>query len=97
MKNILKIIFKNNYRDVTKKLFLGSLWVLCFFSININPENIDKLNFTQVLRLIIPLLFILLFFFLNFKRKIIFFFKEKFFFFFSFFSYFFLKTFFFFF
>jgi hypothetical protein len=94
MKNILKIIFKNNYRDVTKKLFLGSLWVLCFFSININPENIHKLNFTQILRLIIPLLFILLFFFLNFKRKIIIFCKEKFFIFYPFIAYIILGTFF---
>ena len=94
MKNILKIIFKNNYRNVTKKLFLGSLWVLCFFSININPENIHKLNFTQILRLIIPLLFILLFFFLNFKRKIIFFCKEKFFIFYPFIAYIILGTFF---
>ena len=94
MKNILKIIFKNNYKDITKKLFLGSLWILCFFSININPENIDKLNFTQILRLIIPLLFILLFFFLNFKRKIIFFCKEKFFIFYPFIAYIILGTFF---
>jgi hypothetical protein len=94
MKNILKIIFKNNYKDITKKLFLGSLWILCFFSININPENIDKLNFTQILRLIIPLLFILLFFFLNFKRKIIFFGKEKFFIFYPFNAYIILGTFF---
>jgi len=78
MKNILKIIFRNNYRDFTKKLFLSSLWIACFFPLNINPENIDKLNYTQILRLIIPLLFILFFFCYFLKKKNNFFCKEKF-------------------
>lgn len=94
MKNILKIIFRNNYSDITKKFFFGSIWILCFFPLNINPENIDKQNFTQLLRLIIPLLFILPFFCNFFIKKKIFFCKEKFLIFYPFIAYIILGTFF---
>lgn len=78
MKNILKIILKNNYIKDKKKLIFGLLWISCFFSININPENINKLNFTEILRLTIPSLLILFFFIFIFKKKIVFYSIEKF-------------------
>jgi hypothetical protein len=78
MTNILKIIFKNNYIKDIKKLLFGFLWITCFFSININPENINKLNLTEILRLIIPSLLILFFLIYIFKKKIILYSVEKF-------------------
>ena len=69
MTNILKRIFRNNYIKDLKKLLFGLLWISCFFSININPENINKLNLTEILRLIIPSLLILFFFIYSLKKK----------------------------
>jgi hypothetical protein len=78
MTNILKKIFKKNYIKDIKKLFFGFLWITFFFSININPENFNKLNLTEILRLIIPSLLILFFLIYNFKKKIILYSVEKF-------------------
>jgi hypothetical protein len=78
MTNILKKIFKKNYIKDIKKLFFGFLWITFFFSININPENFNKLNLTEILRLIIPSLLILFFLIYSFKKKIILYSVEKF-------------------
>ncbi len=77
MKNILEIIFKNNYSKGIKELLLGFLWILFFASINISPENINELNLIDILRLIIPPLLILFFLIYNLKKKIILYDVEK--------------------
>ena len=79
MKSILKITYKKKNKNFIKKFFFGIIWILFFFSININPENLDNLNFTQLLRLTIPPLFILFFLIFNFNKNLIFFKNENFF------------------
>lgn len=80
MKNILKITYKKNDKNFIKQFFFGILWILFFFSININPESLNDLNFTQLLRLTAPLLFISFFLILSFNKNLFFFGNENFFF-----------------
>ena len=77
MKNILKITYKKNYKNFIKQLFFGILWILFFFSINIDPENLYNLNFTKLLRLTVPLLFISFFLIFSFNKNLFFFSNEN--------------------
>ena len=77
MKNILKITYKKNHKNFIKQLFFGILWILFFFSINIDPENLYNLNFTKLLRLTVPLLFISFFLIFSFNKNLFFFSNEN--------------------
>ena len=48
-----------------------------FFSINIDPENLYNLNFTKLLRLTVPLLFISFFLIFSFNKNLFFFSNEN--------------------
>jgi len=73
MKNILGNIYKKKLTESKKKIYLGFFWLLCFAALNLNPEEINNMNSTQLLRIASPLVLILFFFIYNFNYKIIFF------------------------
>jgi hypothetical protein len=77
MMNFLKSYFQINIKKYKKKIFFSFLWIFCFFSININPENFYKLNLIEILRLTIPSLLIISFFIYNFKKKLNYFLTDK--------------------
>jgi hypothetical protein len=77
MMNFLKSYFKINIEKYKKKIFFTFLWISCFFSININPEDFYKLNLIQILKLTIPSLLIISFFIYNFKNKLKYFLNDK--------------------
>jgi len=70
-------ILSNIYNKFKIKIFLGFFWVLCFASLNLNPEEVAKMSSAQVFRITIPLFFIIFYFCYNFKSKIIFFHNDK--------------------
>lgn len=61
MKIILNNIFKNK-----KNFIFGFLWISCFASLNLNPEEINNMNSNQLLRITTPFLIISFFFYLFF-------------------------------
>ena len=70
MKIILNNIFKNKIKKNKKNFIFGFLWISCFASLNLNPEEINNMNFDQQLRFTTPFLIISFFFIYFFKNKI---------------------------
>lgn len=70
MKIILNNIFKNKIKKNKKNFIFGFLWISCFASLNLNPEEINNMNFDQLLRITTPFLITSFFFIYFFKNKI---------------------------
>ena len=70
MKIILNNIFKNKIKKNKKNFIFGFLWISCFASLNLNPEEINNMNSDQLLRITTPFLIIFFFFIYFFKNKI---------------------------
>ena len=70
MKIILNNIFKNKIKKNKKNFIFGFLWISCFASLNLNPEEINNMNSNQLLRITTPFLIISFFFIYFFKNKI---------------------------
>jgi len=70
MKIILNNIFKNKLREGIKNFIFGFFWLSCFVSLNLNPEEINNMNFQQLVRITTPFLLIFIFFIYFFKNQI---------------------------
>ena len=70
-------ILSNIFNKFKKEIFIGFFWVLCFASLNLNPEEVAKMSYVKVFRITIPLFFIIFYFCYSFKSEINFFHTDK--------------------
>ena len=70
-------ILSNIFNKFKKEIFIGFFWVLCFASLNLNPEEVAKMSSAKVFRITIPLFFIIFYLCYNFKSEINFFHTDK--------------------